>query len=156
MFKLDLFSRSSLFQESVIAPGEGEFVDLNTTDSCCSPLGQGPGDHTLHCDTVVTRDRRTLLVRRKTTAEMNSVLQDSSWLERINFISDFLSEANHPCENCHNARVLLTSILTFLCGYFKSWQEINEMSASKWYADLKDLLVKFTYNIERWSKTFRK
>ena len=126
------------FQESQVpVPGEGEFVDLNTTDSCCSPWGpETAGDSTQHCDTVLTRNRRTLVVRRRTGAEMtSSVLQtDSSWLESINFVAsiDLMSDAN--CEHCHHARVLLTSITTFLCGYFKSWQEINEKGANiKWY-----------------------
>lgn len=112
---------SRSYSESVPVPGEGEFVDLNTTD-CCSPSWGHPeaGDHTHHCDTVLQRDRRTLVVRRRTTAEMTSILQDSSWLESIYIVSDLLSEANHPCEHCHHARVLLTSIMTFLCGYFKS------------------------------------
>ena len=133
----------TLFQESVPVPGEGEFVDLNTTD-CCSPSWGHPeaGDHTHHCDTVLQRDRRTLVVRRRTTAEMTSILQDSSWLESIYIVSDLLSEANHPCEHCHHARVLLTSIMTFLCGYFKSWQEINEKSATKWYIGIKELIGK--------------
>ena len=142
------FSRSILFQDSVPVPGEGEFVDLNTTD-CCSPWGPGEagdhGDPTHHCDTVLARDRRTLVVRRRTRGEMTSVLQDSSWLESVNIISDLLSEANNPCEHCHHARVLLTSIMTFLCGYFKSWQEINDMSAKKWYIGLKEFIENFTY-----------
>ena len=145
IFKVNLFSQSILFQESVPVPGEGEFVDLNTTD-CCSPGSWGhpeAGDRdTHHCDTVLARDRRTLVVRRRTTAEMTgSILQDSSWLETIDIVSDLLSEANHPCEHCHHARVLLTSIMTFLCGYFKSWQEINEKSATKWYINWKNLHI---------------
>ena len=138
------------FQESQVpVPGEGEFVDLNTTDSCCSPWGPEIGDSTQHCDTVLARNRRTLVVRRRTSAEMtSSVLQtDSSWLESIDIVAaDLLSDANHlNCEHCHHARVLLTSITTFLCGYFKSWQEINENGANKWYICLNKLIGKFYY-----------
>ena len=32
--------------------------------------------------------------------------------------------------------------MTFLCGYFKSWQEINEKSATKWYINWKIYIFK--------------
>ena len=109
-------------QEAVPVPGEGEFVDLNTTESCCS-LGGGLGDNTQFCDTLA-RDARTLVVRRRTRAEMASVLRagDSSWLESLGLVPPaLLSEAAHPCEHCARACVLITSIMTLLCSEaFKS------------------------------------
>ena len=73
------------------APGEGEYVDLNTTDSCCSLGGQGAllqagggpgggvgGDNAQFCDNMVIANR-TLIVRRRQSWETEqSVIMHSS------------------------------------------------------------------------------
>ena len=87
---------SLLFQgDKIPVPAEGEYIDLNMTNSCCNILGGtlggalgaagntgdqvlAAGDYTHNCDSF-TIANRTLIVRPRTELEMRG--SEAGWLD---------------------------------------------------------------------------
>jgi len=118
-------STSKFLGDKIPVPAEGEYIDLNMTNSCCNILNYnvagktgdqvlGAGDYTLNCDSF-TIANRTLIVRRRTELEMRG--SEAGWLD-IDITEFFGGQSACACADHPSLFCLLGLFLVIISTFY--------------------------------------
>ena len=128
------YSNIAMFQAAapppVLDPGPGNWTDLNQTN-CCMLHGGGGGDKAQFCDSLALAGHRTLIVRRRTPADVSVLEQTESSGTgggcQLKFDIDNITNCLRSASGSSAASsTVLAHTTIFILRAVCSWQEILE------------------------------